>query len=119
MECKENKTYKINSSGCLSVSWKDNYDLDVSYNKIDSDYSVSTNLLPCDGYLSIQRSYNDICVYLSYKQGSVTTQRKHGDIEVSASIVCTVSLGDNGEPMWWCNDWRVLWNEGIPTLWRN
>ena len=51
--------------------------------------------------------------------GQVECRRKDYHIRVSCSIVCRVSLGDNGEEMWWCNDWRVDWKNGVPTLWRS
>lgn len=41
-----------------------------------------------------------------------------GDLRVTATLVCEVSIGENGEEMWWCGNWRVKWNNGLPTLWR-
>lgn len=49
---------------------------------------------------------------------NVDINRKHSKLNVTCGLICQVSIGDDGEPMWWCNEWRVLWNNGIATLWR-
>lgn len=40
------------------------------------------------------------------------------DMRVNVGIVCTVATA-NGNEMWWCDAWRVLWNNGVKALWRN
>ena len=37
-------------------------------------------------------------------------------ISVNAEIVCSTSISDDLE-MWWCNGWKVLWNNKIKALW--
>lgn len=34
------------------------------------------------------------------------------------SLVCTVNYSDGNE-MWWCDYWKVLWNNGVKALWLN
>lgn len=38
--------------------------------------------------------------------------------KVNVSIVCTASTAE-GDEMWWCSGWRVLWNNGVKALWVN
>lgn len=48
----------------------------------------------------------------------VDVQNRNTRISITATLVCEVSIGENGEEMWWCGNWRMIWNNGLPTLWR-
>ena len=37
-------------------------------------------------------------------------------ISVNTEIVCSTSIGDDLE-IWWCNGWKMLWNNKIKVLW--
>jgi len=56
------------------------------------------------------------------KEGARVALSYNNNFHVSTGLVCTVNVGtsdiDNTE-MWWCDQWRVLWNNGIKALWVN
>lgn len=39
------------------------------------------------------------------------------NMNVSVSLVCSVSISDDVE-MWWCDGWKALWNNNLKILWR-
>ena len=39
------------------------------------------------------------------------------NMDVSVSLVCSVSISDDVE-MWWCEGWKALWNNSKKILWR-
>lgn len=43
---------------------------------------------------------------------------KIGGVRLSTSLVCSTSSA-SGVEMWYCAGWRVLWNNGVKTLWKN
>lgn len=62
---------------------------------------------------------NGMDVTARCKNGMVVdVQNRNTRISITATLVCEVSIGENGEEMWWCGNWRVIWNNGLPTLWR-
>ena len=36
---------------------------------------------------------------------------------VNVGLVCTVSVSEDIE-MWWCDGWRILWNNRLNMIWR-
>jgi len=42
---------------------------------------------------------------------------KNESAKMRVSLVCTTTL-ENGDEMWWCDGWRLLWNNGIKAMWR-
>lgn len=40
-----------------------------------------------------------------------------GKIQAEATIIYTVPVAEDAE-LWWCEGWKVLWNNGIAALWR-
>ena len=39
------------------------------------------------------------------------------NMNVSVSLVCSVSISDDVE-MWWCDGWKALWNNKLKILWQ-
>lgn len=94
------------TSGCITVGIQGFSDSSASC--VDT-ASVIVDSIPFDINVDINCK-NDGSVHgtlVSYK------------VDVSVGLVCTVSIGPNGEQMWWCNGYKVLWNDGVPTLWVN
>lgn len=128
--------------GCLSANFQKIGDIKVNIQKIDECcsnikfektkgiYNLGINKISpntkIDAYnhnklLDIKSSKIGKIELLIKETPSITNiniDRKHSKINVTCGLICEVSIGDNGEPMWWCNKWRVLWNNGIATLWR-
>lgn len=121
MGCLDIKEKKQNTQGCLSVSFEGKNGIEVSLKKTDSNLSVDTQHVhfPVSVQISRKESPIKMNVTLLSSQGTLSTIRKSGGISVSTGLVCTASLGPSGEEMWWCNNMRVEWNGGIPTLWRS
>lgn len=95
-------------NGCLSVDFENiNKKVDVSF---EGKNNIHVSLEGENGISVGTNSMNNI---------HVDHQRKDYGMNVTCGIVCSISLGDFGEEVWWCNDWRVDWKNGIPTLWRN
>ena len=68
------------------------------------------------GQVEVERRNKPVIVSTEIKNtGHVEYRRKDYGINVIFGIVCRVSLGENGEEMWWCIDWK----DGVPTLWRS
>jgi hypothetical protein len=36
---------------------------------------------------------------------------------VNVGLVCTVSVSEDIE-MWWCDGWRILWNNRLNMIWQ-
>ncbi len=122
MECPDNSIIKkTDTQGCLTVSFENKNSIKVSVNHISNQYNVSITEVGNNAIISMDRigGISTTTATLVNPSGSISFNRKSGGISVHHGIVCTVSLGDNGEQMWWCDQWRVLWNNGIPTLWRS
>lgn len=72
------------------------------------------------GHIEVEGRNKPVTVSTEIKNtGHVEYRRIDYGMSVTFGIVCRVSLGENGEEMWWCNDWRVDWKDGVPTLWRS
>lgn len=111
MECPDNSIIKkTDTQGCLTVSFENKNSIKVSVTEVGNNVVISMDRIGGN---------STVTATLVNPSGSISFNRKSGGISVHHGIVCTVSLGDNGEQMWWCDQWRVLWNNGIPTLWRS
>lgn len=38
-------------------------------------------------------------------------------LHAQVGLICTTTISEDIE-MWWCDGWRVLWNNKLRTLWR-
>lgn len=128
--------------GCLSANFQKIGDIKVNIQKIDECcskikfektkgiYNLGINKISPNTKIDTY-NHNKLLDIKSNKIGkiellikgtpsitNININRKHSKINVTCGLICEVSIGDNGEPMWWCNEWRVLWNNGIATLWR-
>lgn len=121
MGCLDIRKKKQKTQGCLTVSYENRNKIKVNLNKVDSVLSVDTSHIISPLSIEFIRSDSPLKmnVLLLSPRGTVSTSRKQGGISVSTGLVCTASLGPSGEEMWWCNNMRVEWNGGIPTLWRS
>ena len=96
--------------GCLNVNFQKIGDIKIDIQKIDE----------CCSNVEFEKVKGIYNLELN-KTPSITNivvDRKYSKLNVTCGLICQVSIGDDGEPMWWCNEWRVLWNNGIATLWR-
>lgn len=128
--------------GCLSVNFQKIGDIKVDVQKIDECcsnvefekvkgiYNLELNKISSNTKINTH-NYNKLLDIKSNKIGkielstketpsitNINVSRKYSKLNVTCGLICQVSIGDDGEPMWWCNEWRVLWNNGIATLWR-
>ena len=62
---------------------------------------------------------HDVLVSVFFVHGAKVSVSRTKGISVSAGLVCTVNRDGLGDEMWWCDQWRVLWNNGVKALWRN
>lgn len=97
--------------GCLSASFQKVGGIQVNVQKTDE----------CCSNIEFEKVSGIYNLEINKTSSSITNvdiNRKHSKINISCGLICEVSIGEDGEPMWWCNEWRVLWNNGIATLWR-
>lgn len=76
--------------------------------------SVAVEKLLCHISCCI-KSFKRLYVSISYNNKTTVAVSHTYNISVGVGLVCTVSYGEN--EMWWCDNWRVLWNNGIKALW--
>lgn len=128
--------------GCLNVNFQKIGDIKIDVQKIDECcsnvefekvkgiYNLELNKISSNTKINTH-NYNKLLDIKSNKIGklelstketpsitNINVSRKYSKLNVTCGLICQVSIGDDGEPMWWCNEWRVLWNNGIATLWR-
>lgn len=107
------------TSGCITVGIQGFSDSSASCEWIDSNTTVDTSCVDTASVIVDSIPF-DINVDINCKNGgSVHGTLVSYKVDVSVGLVCTVSIGPNGEQMWWCNGYNVLWNDGVPTLWVN
>lgn len=97
------------TTGCISVTVNDcNPTINVTVG-CKSSIDVS---------FECKNSIANVCV-THLNDINVDYEWKDYGMNVTCGLVCSVSLGEHGEEIWWSNGWRVDWKNGIPTLWRN
>ena len=68
--------------------------------------------------INLKTKYTNNClvklIYLPYILSLKTTL--NNKISVSAGLVCTASIRNDLE-LWWCDGWKMLWNNKIKALW--
>lgn len=108
------------NTGCLSVDIIGlNKKVDVSLDGKNKPVRVVVTQQQT-GHVEVEGRNKPVTVSTEIKNtGHVKYRRIDYGMNVTFGIVCRVSLGENGEEMWWCNDWRVDWKDGVPTLWRS
>lgn len=104
--------------GCITVHIdKTGDNASVSANKKDG-AAASAYKVNAAARCVLTFFHNVLVGVFSYRGAKVSVSRTNG-ISVSAGIVCTVNRDASGNEMWWCDQWRVLWNNGVKALWRN
>ena len=95
-------------------------------NAIEEDNKVEINnllhnIVKINGIIhniNLKTNYTNNClvklIYLPYILSLKTTL--NNKISVSAGLVCTASIGNDLE-LWWCDGWKMLWNNKIKALW--
>lgn len=113
-----NSRKKQDTQGCLTVGFKGDNKIKVSLSRIGNDPTATIISVQPTGCISFKRNPLGKVYFNRISDGTITFDRKLGGISVHTGLVCTVSLGYDGSEMWWCNDWKVMWNNGVPTLWK-
>lgn len=104
--------------GCITVHIdKRDANASVSVGKKDG-AAVSAHKVNDAARCVLAFFHNVLVSVFSYHGAKVSVSRTNS-ISVSAGLVCTVSRDTFGGEMWWCDQWRVLWNNGVKALWRN
>lgn len=96
---------KTGANGSVSANKKDG--AAVSANKVNAAARCVLTFL------------HDVLVSVFFVHGAKVSVNRTKGISVSAGLVCTVNRDGLGNEMWWCDQWRVLWNNGVKALWRN
>lgn len=103
--------------GCITVHINKTGDnASVSANKKDG-AAVSANKVNAAARCVLS-FLHDVLVSVFFVHGAKVSVNRTKSISVCAGLVCTVNK-DLGDEMWWCDQWRVLWNNGVKALWRN
>lgn len=113
------KRYYTETSGCITVGVQGYGDSSASCECIKSDTTVSTSCVDTTSVI-VNSIPSDVRVFAECKNNSsISGTLVSYVVDVSVGLVCTISIGPNGEQMWWCNGYKVLWDDGVPTLWVN
>lgn len=93
--------------------------LRVTATRVASNVSVEVSRISDMVCLTITRIASKVSVEVSRLTSAPSISlTKIGGVTISTSLVCTTSSA-SGIEMWWCAGWRVLWNNGVKTLWKN